>query len=253
MKKIKNSGLAILFLLILFSACKKEKINYTQIKTVNFENLTIGPALFWNGSDRSGNFQSADMTFQNNFNSSYGSWDGFAYSQKNDIIASDYTNQYSVFDSSNGNNKFAVYYPPFGADEFAKFINDSVYLVKSLKVCNSTYTALTIKKGDPSFAKKFGGLTGNDPDWFKMTIIGYNAAGDSVKSLDFFLADYRFPDNSKDYIVDKWTLVDLTALGKVNKLTFRFSSSDNGDYGMNTPAYVCLDDLQYETFISNLK
>ena len=86
-----------------------------------------------------------------------------------------------------------------------------------------------------------------------MTIIGYNAAGDSVKSLDFFLADYRFADNSKDYIVDKWTVVDLTALGKVNKLTFRFSSSDNGDYGMNTPAYVCLDDLQYETFISNLK
>ena len=79
-----------------------------------------------------------------------------------------------------------------------------------------------------------------------MTVVGYNAAGDSVKSVDFYLADYRFDNNSLDYIVDKWTTVDLTLLGKINKLTFRFSSSDNGNWGMNTPSYVCLDNLKYE-------
>jgi len=52
-----------------------------------------------------------------------------------------------------------------------------------------------MKNGTAGFAKKFGGTSGNDQDWFKMTAIGYNAAGDSVKSVDFYLADYRFDDN----------------------------------------------------------
>lgn len=248
--KNKNSSVAILLILTLFTSCKKEKLNLLEIRTVNFENLTVGSDLFWNGSDGAGEFQSSDMTFENNFNSSYGSWDGFVYSRKDNIATADYTNQYSVYDGSNGANKFAIYYPPFGMDEYATFLNDSAYLIRSIKICNSTYTALTMKNGDPSFAKKFGGIAGNDQDWFKMTIIGFNSAGDSLKSLNFYLADYRFADNSKDYIIDKWTLLDLSPLGKVSKLTFRFSSSDNGEYGMNTPAYVCLDDLKYETIIS---
>ena len=248
--KNKNSSITILLIFILFASCKKDKLNLIETKTVNFENLTVGSELFWNGSGGASKFQSSDMTFENNFNSSYGSWDGFVYSREDNITTADYTNQYSVYDGSNGTNKFAIYYPPFGMDEYAKFLNDSAYLIRSIKICNSTYTALTMKNGDPSFAKKFGGIAGNDQDWFKMTVIGFNSAGDSLKSLNFYLADYRFADNSKDYIIDKWTILDLSPLGKVSKLTFRFSSSDNGDYGMNTPAYVCLDDLKYETTIS---
>ena len=251
MKKSKQFGMALLVSLSLFNACKKEKVDLTEIKTVSFENLPLGSSSFWNGSDGTGKFQSNGMTFKNNFNSDYGSWDGFVYSSKADIVTSDYTNQYSVFDNANGNNEFALYYPPFGGDAFASFVSDSLYLVKSISVCNSTYTALTLKNGDPyGFSKKFGGSSGNDKDWFKMTAIGYNAAGDSVKSIDFYLADYRFDDNSKDYIVSKWSTVDLTSLGLINKLTFRLTSSDNGQYGMNTPAYLCLDNLKYEFTIS---
>ena len=76
--------------------------------------------------------------------------------------------------------------------------------------------------------------------------IGFNFQGDSVKAIDFYLADYRFDDNSKDYIVNKWTTVDLTSLGKINKVTFRFSSTDNSAYGINTPAIVCLDNIKYD-------
>ena len=107
-----------------------------------------------------------------------------------------------------------------------------------------------MKLGDAPPAKKFGGPSGNDPDWFKLTVIGYNPAGDSVKSVAFYLADYRFSNHSLNYIVSKWTSVDLTPLGKINKLTFRLSSSDNGAWGMNTPGYVCLDNLKYEIAIS---
>jgi hypothetical protein len=244
MKNIKNQFFAVALGLLVFSACNKDG-NLVETKTVDFENLTIGSSLYWNGSDGTGVFNSVGVSFKNNFNTTYGSWDGFAYSQKADILTPGINNQYSVYDATNGTNKFALYFPPFGADAFASFPAGIEYTIRSISACNSSYTALSMKNGD-NYSKKFGGTTGNDKDWFKMTAIGYNAAGDSVKSVDFYLADYRFDDNSKDYIINKWTTVDLSSLGKINKMTFRLSSTDNSAWGMNTPAYVCLDNLKYE-------
>ncbi len=246
MKTIKNQFIAICLGLFVFTACEKEAGDLVEVKTVDLESLTLGSVSYWNGSDGTGEFNSAGLKFGNNYTALYGSWDGFVYSQKADITTANYSNQYSVFDGTNGTNKFALYYPPFGADTYASFQSGAEYTVKSLSICNSTYTALTIKNGDPSFAKKFGGASGNDKDWFKMSVIGFNAAGDSVKSVDFYLADYRSDDNSKDYIVNKWTTIDLSSLGKINKFTFRFASTDTGEWGMNTPAYVCIDNIKYE-------
>jgi len=245
MKNTKNLFFAVVLGLLVFSACHKD-VNLIETKTVDFESLPVGSSSYWNGSDGTGLFISEGVSFKNNFNTSFGSWDGFVYSQKADILTQGYANQYSVYDPTNGSNKFALYYPPFGADAFASFSAGSEYQIKSISICNSTYAALSMKNGDASFSKKFGGTTGNDKDWFKVTAIGYNAVGDSVKSVDFYLADYRFDDNSKDYIVSKWTTVDLSSLGKINKMTFRLSSTDNSSWGMNTPAYVCLDNLKYE-------
>ncbi|HKL40270.1 MAG TPA: DUF4465 domain-containing protein, partial [Cryomorphaceae bacterium] len=61
--------------------------------------------------------------------------------------------------------------------------------------------------------------------------------------VEFYLADYTFSDNSQDYIVDEWTYVDLTSLGDADSLSFTLTSSDVGEFGMNTPAYFCIDDL----------
>ena len=55
----------------------------------------------------------------------------------------------------------------------------------------------------------------------------------------FFLADFRFDDDSEDYVVNKWEFVDLTDLGIVKRLEFELSSSDAG-----TPLYFCLDNLK---------
>jgi hypothetical protein len=245
MKNFKFQLFAVFLGLSILSSCKKENVDQFVTKTVDFEDLSIGDIGYWNGSDGSGSFVSSGMTFSNNYNTMYFSWEGFAYSQKADVTTSGFDNQYSVFDSSNGVNKFGIYYPPFAGDLYASFPAGAQNTIKSMDLCNSTYVALSMKNGD-SFAKKFGGTSGNDKDWFKMTIIGYNAVGDSVKAIDFYLADYRSDDNSKDYIINKWTTVDLTSLGKINKVAFRFSSSDNGSFGMNTPAIVCLDNLKYE-------
>jgi Domain of unknown function (DUF4465) len=250
---MKKNLVLTLLISISLMACKKQNGDVVLVKNIGFEGLSLGSSGYWNGADGSGKFTSNGVTFTNSFSSSYGSWDSFAYSQKADVTNGSYTNQYSVFDAANGTNKFSIYYPPFDGDAFASFAKDSVYKVTSINVCNSTYTALTIKNGDPSFAKKFGGASGNDKDYYKMTVIGFGAKGDSLKSVEFYLADYRFDDNTKDYIVNKWTNLDLSSLGKVNKITFRFSSTDNGSWGMNTPAYVCLDNLKYEVVIPGIR
>jgi len=108
---------------------------------------------------------------------------------------------------------------------------------------NTTYAALSMRDGD-GFAKKFGGATGNDADWFKLTIKGIDAnAQYTTNSVDFYLADYRFADNAQDYIIDEWTWVSLAMLGPVVGLEFDLSSSDVGQWGMNTPAYFAMDDM----------
>jgi hypothetical protein len=101
----------------------------------------------------------------------------------------------------------------------------------SIYVNNSNYGYWTMKKGN-YFAKAFG-----DDDWFKVTFIGVkdNAVTGSV---DAYLAE-------KGEIVKTWKAVDLTPLGTVDYIYIQMSSTDNSayGYGMNNPAYVCLDNL----------
>ena len=89
------------------------------------------------------------------------------------------------------------------------------------------------------YAKKFG-----KGDWFKLTITGYDADDQVTGTKEYYLADLR--DEATAYIINDWRYVDLSSLGKVKKLGFELSSSDTGDYGMNTPAYFCFDNFGAE-------
>lgn len=229
---------------LIVTSCKKTEDKSHSV-TVDFESLQIPPVGYWNGSDASGSFTVTDMKFENQYNPEWKTWDGFCYSQKNDFTTAGYENEYSVVDPANKNNKYAIFYPSFGNDVFASFPSGEEFTIQSIDLCNSTYAALSMKNGD-SYCKKFGGMSGADPDWFKVTINGYNTNGVKVSSMDVYLADFRSNDSSKDYILTKWTTFDLTSLGKVNKLSFIFSSTDNGAYGVNTPTYLCLDNIKYK-------
>lgn len=94
-------------------------------------------------------------------------------------------------------------------------------------------------------AKKFGGVDGSDPDFFQLIVRGTDGQGGYTGAVEFYLADFQDDDNSLDYIVDEWTWVDLSSLGNVAGLEFSFDSSDTGDYGINTPLYFAMDDLEY--------
>ncbi len=174
---------------------------------------------------------------------------GIAISQWNDKETKLYTNQCSVYygdhNQKNGGHNhsktFAVaYYSSFSGEEATSidFIDDNAeYIIDHLYIANSSYAALSMLQGDNT-AKKF---SFEDKDWLKITIQGFNAAGEKTSKVEAYLADFRKSDAGG--VLTDWKRVDLSSLGKVHKIQFSMNSSDIGDYGMNTPAYFCIDDI----------
>lgn len=216
-------------------------VGITNAEIATFDDLSLETESYWNGSDGSGGFVSGSANFNNFYEHVWGSWAGFAYSNIKDTSAQSWASQYNAItgDAQSGDIYAAGYLDSFNQIAPIMALN-SEQVLTGLYVTNSNYVYYSMLNGD-AFAKKFGGASGDDPDWFLLTIIGKDASGNVTGVVEFYLADYRFADNSQDYIVDTWQYVDLTSLGVVKSLEFTLNSSDVGPWGMNTPAYFMLD------------
>lgn len=219
---------------------------------IGFEELSLAPNSFYNGDSGVGTntngWSSGGVDFGNSFNSSFGGfWNGFSYSNVVDTTTSGFTNQYAAFSPASpgagagGSNNFAVAYS--GSHSFFNLPSNT--LLSSVSLANTTYAALSMQNGD-YYAKMFGGVTGNDADFFRVTLNGFeglNGTGNSVGSVMVDLADFTFANNSQDYILSNWLDVDLTSIASSRSVTLTFASSDVGAFGINTPTYVALDNL----------
>jgi len=207
---------------------------------VDFEDLPLASESYWNGADSSGGFTSGGAHFNNNYDTTYSSWDGFAYSNITDTAASGYAAQYNAIPGSGqaGSANYAVSYVGWMGPPTMTLTTPMI--VDGLYVTNTNYAYYSMNDGD-MFAKQFGGATGDDEDWFLLTITGKNTAGDPTGAVDFYLADFRSADNAEDYILDTWQFIDTTSLGAVKSLEFTLTSSDVGDWGMNTPGSFAID------------
>jgi hypothetical protein len=229
-----------------------------KAQVADFENLTLSAESYWDGSDLSGThnngvftseFQSGDFIFPNEYDTTWGMpgyWlGGFAYSNMTDTVTSGPGNKYSAKAGAGANNSSNYVVSQNGSSFNIDFPNQ----ILRFKITNSTYAYNSMRDGD-MFAKKFGGATGNDPDWFKVNIKFY-LLGNHQDSVDFYLADFRFNDNSQDYIIKDWTSVDINPImNTFDSVYFELSSSDVGAWGMNTPAFLCLDDIEIEMVTS---
>jgi hypothetical protein len=215
----------------------------TAQSVATFDNINLSPESFRNGSDYSGSFNSGGFTFYNLYHASWGSWSGFSVSNTTDVATPGWENQYSAITGSGnaGSANYAVCYPSPAAEIDVSIVSK----ISGFYVTNSTYAYWSMRNGD-AFAKKFGGETGNDPDFLKLLIESLDAADNVIDSTSFYLADFRFADHSKDYILNHWTWVDLSQLKISVKLRFSMSSSDNSYGYMNTPGYFCMDDFNGE-------
>lgn len=216
----------------------------TAMAATTFETVVLPVEGYWNGSDGSGGFTLDGAVFHNNYNNTYGSWNGFAVSNHTDTTTAGYANQYSAYPGSGAgaSAQYSVgYYASYTTSTIVNLASLTSLTGLGASFTNTTYAALDMLNGS-GFSKKFGGVDGTDADWFLLTIEGF-AGASSTGTVDFYLADYRSGDPGQDYIVDSWTHVDFTSLGSVDKLSFSLTSSDNGDYGMNTPAYFAMDNF----------
>jgi len=120
----------------------------------------------------------------------------------------------------------------------------------NFKITNTTYAALSMRDGD-QFAKKFGGETGDDPDYFYVKVQLLSDAS-IVYQEDIYLADYRFEDNSQDYIEDDWVNFSYLSFDEFNTIKFQIFSSDTGAFGINTPLFFCIDDINTEYVVNSV-
>ena len=215
--------------------------------TLDFEDVTLADNSFFDGygsGASAGSFFSGGAEFNTN---QFGP--GWSVSNVNDVTTAGFTNQWAAFTGTgsggSGNYALANSFSPNGA--VINFPNASVLF--DLQVTNATYPAIAVRDGD-AFSKQFGGPTGNDPDFFSVTFTGFSEAdalGTETGSVEFFLADFRFADNSQDFILDQWAKVNLGAIGPARSLAVSFDSSDVGQFGLNTPAYVAVDDINFQS------
>lgn len=111
-------------------------------------------------------------------------------------------------------------------------LGDKVFKPVSIAVTNSTWGYYGMKNGS------YPSLAFTDSSFCYLYINGVKD-GKKTGSVKVVLA------NGTD-ILKTWQTVDLSSLGEVNSLYFQMESSDSGSYGMNNPAYFCIDEFRVE-------
>lgn len=216
-----------------------------------FENLFVAADSFNSSKDLNGGFGDSLVYFHSYWDTAYGGFwgSGFVPSSKQDIVTQGFTNQYSAITGSGySSSTYAVNY---NSGNIKLSGNAAGKSVKGFYITNTTYAYLSMKNGD-SFGKKFGGANGTDSDYFYLTVKGYLNGNLNSDTVNFYLADFRYADSTQDYILSDWAWVNLAPLGNVDSLSFSLTSSDNGSFGMNTPAYFAMDNFTFYDGITAL-
>ncbi len=231
MKKLILGVVALMALT--FTACEDDDDD--NLLTVNFEDITLDASGLEQNDSISGSIASGDLNVTCTWSSSewgtYGS--GFSVSNHTNDTTAGFTNPYSCIAASGANS--SENYATFNSSSDSIKFNSLVDL-ESVMLCNNTYAYLSMKDGD-DYANEFA-----TDDYFKLTLELYGVNGTKIGTEDFYLADFR---DGKTDIVNEWTKLDLNTYKSVSYIKFSFESTDNGDWGMNTPAYFCIDNIAY--------
>ena len=186
----------------------------TELVWDGLEDSGMGQA-FWSGGSAISNYYEADLSQAD-------------YTRQLSIPLAQSDNQFIVvFNSVNLNG-----YPSWTNCTPFYFSDDKARVIESVDVINTAYVLNSLTNGD-GFAP-----AATDASQFVVHFEGTHEDG-TTSEVTFLLADGR------NFVTD-WTSVDLTPLGKVKSLrTYVTGSSDlEGDYGLNTPGYVALDNIK---------
>ncbi|MGI6718242.1 MAG: DUF4465 domain-containing protein [Bacteroidales bacterium] len=224
-----------------------EYSNYVPDEPAYFEDVALGENGVWVPEEDLETFFISGSHIFYNFNSTYKKddrgmyWGGYMVSNQTDTTLSGVDAQYVAITGigADSSNSYCVGYLN-GFNATITELSGEPKVISGCYVTNNVYAYKSIKYGD-GFASAFGGEDGNDPDWFKLSAVGTREDGSATDTIHFYLADYRFENNSRDYILDTWKWFDLTPLGEVVSVRLMLYSSQNNNWGMTTPGYVCID------------
>jgi hypothetical protein len=230
--------LTLIYLFCLVSTNQAQQI-------ADFEQFVSAVGQVRNGSDGLNTFTDAGVSLPNTYTvfPNFSAWTGWSISSVADPFTAGLANQYAARPGGAISGiAYAVGFAGGDGNVLELTPGAAGAPVEGLYVTNTSYAYYSMLDGD-MFSKQFGGETGNDPDFFLLTVKGYSGGNLGADSVDFYLADYRFANNNQDYIVDDWRFVDLSGLGAVDSLAFSMQSSDFSAFGLNTPAYFAIDDV----------
>jgi hypothetical protein len=238
--------------IMLFGSILSSKAQVTE----GFENAMFDTVKLLNGSD-GGRFHylnTGEMTFPVSWDTAYKYWaSGWAMSKiiNNKVEPSNYAEHlYSAapgYGVENGNKGKTFMVGQNGSFFYLQRNTPGDFPLKGFYVSNSTYAYNSMKFGD-FVGKKFGGKTGKDEDSFVLIIRCYKKSR-QIDSQRVILADFRFTDSAKDYILNQWKFITIKD-AFTDSLAFELVSSDVGQFGMNTPAFFVLDGVEFFGFNS---
>ena len=186
-----------------------------------------------------------------------------------------YQNQCSVYNTAvsedtlqggagyNSSNNFAVVYgyvDAYNADymNYPEISFSDAGTVSDLWICNSAYTYGVIMNGNHWDDGEDDGWTGTavplktlvdatgKKGYLRVDAYGFNGnnATNNGNPVSIYLADYNANAETGN-VITTWTAWNLSALGNVTKIKFNVVGNDSGQYGLNTPAYFCLDNIHF--------
>ena len=243
-------GLAVLVcgFAVSFTSCSNDDNPVSgglEKKTISFEDQKLNSDGFWIGEENDKGiddgwggmmypctYSEENLTVNNTYCVYY--WGGFAISSRTETTYDPLTqtpDQYNcVAGKAHSGKNFLVAQLSYNGEKIVVNGGQPAW-VEGLWFTNSAYAVNSILNGDNYSGPKF-----DETDWFKCTVVGKDQFGSTTK-VDIDLA------KDGDYVKD-WRYCDLSKLGKVTELSFEFSGSRTGDWGLNTPAYICIDDIQ---------
>ncbi|WP_088655513.1 DUF4465 domain-containing protein [Geofilum rhodophaeum] len=222
-------------------------IPVSTIIWVNFQEFALNSDSLWLQMPEN---PSNGFSTKNLFFPSYGNqeedWTGFALSNLSGQSFSTLPSPFSAHAPKKSDEVFMLMHQDDEASGRNFYFPDGrEHQFHSISLTNSALTYQYMRTGLENFPR-FGDESQTDPlDWFLVTIEGYDNLGNKTGEIPFYLADFRFENRRRNYLIEEWTVVDLRSLGAVNEIRLRLSSSrDEPTSGARLPFYLCIDNLK---------
>ncbi|MFV0467391.1 MAG: DUF4465 domain-containing protein [Dysgonomonas sp.] len=227
-----------------------------QSNVATFEDNYLAPESYWQGRSDSDDlesvFYSGSYSFTNTYYPEWSYWGGFGYANLSttSFDPDQYlTQQFRsvVGHGAENSDTYSIVYA-MGTETKISVVNNAAgAIIPGVYLTNAAYTLNSMENGD---------LIAGDPfkqgDYYKVIFTGTTATR-STSTVECYLADYRSNDASERYMLTDWKWFDLSSLGNVTSVTISVGGSRTGDYGLNTPAYLCMDNFGSEMSTVDIK